>query len=238
MGDVWLIVSGAMRLSQSRGAPVFLSRYAYRDNSFEPNFSEDFGGLISQCLQALELEGSQVVITDQPQNQHQSLDRFFVIPHSAYYCTSPPLPTKAKRHHDQAPKQIAVQIESRVYRDRAYRDEIPNWLSEYRNCDQQLVLDIYRKLLCLSDGSSKIVGKHQGPLGKSIEALCESTLFIGIDSGMSHIASSVGVPVYLLEWTHGENPDLNVHMWHKNKGIKTFKTFDDFLGILETHGIN
>ncbi len=238
LGDLWLIASGAMRLSSSLGKPVYLSRVAFHENTFEPVPTENFGTLLQQCLAELELAGSHVLLTDEPQNQHQQLDRFFTIPFSAYYCSAPPLPTKKKRVVDPPRKKIAIQLESLTYLDGAYRQPIENWLADYRDCCPELLLDIYRRLLCLQTYSASVVGKHQGPLCNSVNALCESRIFIGIDSGMSHIASSVGVPVYLLEWTHRERPELNVGQWHKQKNIKTFRTFSELEKILRDHDID
>ena len=55
---------------------------------------------------------------------------------------------------------------------------------------------------------------------------------------MLHIATSVGVPVYLFEWTHQEQPELNVGQWHKNKNVGTFRTIVDLKAILEDHGVS
>ncbi len=238
LGDLWLIASGAMRLSHSQGQPIYLSRYAFDERTFEPVYSEDFGLILNQCIAELEFDGAQVVVTDQPQNQHQQLERTFTIPFSAYYCSAPPLPTKQKRVIDPPVRQIAIQMESLIYTDGAYRESLTNWLAEYRDCQPGFLLETYRLLLCLNSYSAKIVGKHQGPLSNSIKTICESRIFVGIDSGMSHIATSVGVPVYLFEWTHQEQPELNVSQWHKNKSVGTFRTIADLKAILEDHGVS
>ena len=62
------------------------------------------------------------------------------------------------------------------------------------------------------------VGKqHQSTLSEIIQILSRSTLFVGIDSGMSHVAHSVGVPVFLKQY-----PELE--LCHPNK---EYVAFDD-----------
>ncbi len=238
LGDVWLIVSGALRLSQQRGAPVYLSRYAFRSDTFEVCYDEDFSNLIWQCIDALVYSGAEVVVTDLPQNQHHQLDRYFTIPHSAFYCTQPPLPTRCRWTGPPDVPVVSVQMESLRYSDGQYGAELPNWLSAYRNCPTDKLLAIYRCLLCLQSATARMIGKHQGSVANSIRTLSLSTIFIGIDSGMSHIASSVGLPTYIWYWEHAENRDLNVHAWHKNKNIRAFQDVLELEQILEVHGIN
>lgn len=59
--------------------------------------------------------------------------------------------------------------------------------------------------------------------------MSKSDVFIGICSGMSHIAHSVGVPTILYEWEQLEE-------CHPNKLYLSFKTIDecvDKINILE-----
>lgn len=238
LGDVWLIVSGALRLSLARGVPVFLSRFAYDSESFEVRYAEDFANLICQCIDALDLPNAQVIVTGMPQNQHHHLDHSFTIPHSAYFCNQPPLPTKCQWKGPPETPLVSIQMESLRFSGGQYRDELPHWLSDFRNCPFNDVLSIYRRLLCLQAGRATIVGKHQGPVAASIHTLCNSTIFVGIDSGMSHVASSVGVPTYVWQWQHTEDASLNVYAWHRNKNIKTFRGLTELEEILRLHGIN
>lgn len=65
-------------------------------------------------------------------------------------------------------------------------------------------------------------------LGKelSLSEICElltgCSFFVGSDSGMSHLAHSVGCPVFLYE---GAPP---VHITHKNKAYGVFRDFQEF----------
>jgi hypothetical protein len=66
-------------------------------------------------------------------------------------------------------------------------------------------------------------------LAQSIEWLAESAFFVGIDSGASHVAHSVGVPSYLRDW-----PEL-AHA-HRGKRYTPFSSIEALCAELErTH---
>jgi len=131
-----------------------------------------------------------------------------------------------------------LQIESKFYNQNKgiYEGAKPNWIDNHRNISLDLKNDIYRKMLCLKNYKTTIVGEHEGELINSIKTLSESKIFIGITSGMSHIATSMGIPTYVYYWEWKEQ-NLSVLNWHQNKNIKIFKTIDDILNILNKHEI-
>ena len=66
----------------------------------------------------------------------------------------------------------------------------------------------------------------QFSLSECIKHMSESEFFIGIDSGMSHVAHSVGVPVILIESNFDFRP------YHICKQYKTAKTVYDVASII------
>ncbi len=40
-----------------------------------------------------------------------------------------------------------------------------------------------------------------------------------------------------VEWTHTEQPELNVGQWHKNKNLSTLRTLGELAAILRDHGV-
>lgn len=69
------------------------------------------------------------------------------------------------------------------------------------------------------------LGKHF-TIEENIKIASESEIFIGIDSGMSHLCHSVGIPIYLKNFT-----SINgcLDKYHPNKQYHKFKNFKDIL---------
>jgi hypothetical protein len=239
LGDIWLITSGAIILSRATGDPVYLSRHSFDGETYQTDFKHDFTSMFEMCLANLDSRGALVEIVDEQQNQHHANSRYFIIPHSAFYCRNSPAPVHHSFNRDNK-KIITLQLQSRNYNTttNTYESPVENWLNSNRLLPDSLIIDIYTKLLCLRDYKVQIVGKHYG-MQECIQLMCNSSLFIGMCSGMSHIASSVGIPtaVYcptftINDWT------VNMSAWHYNKGIISFTTLEDILNALNTHNIS
>lgn len=238
LGDIWLIASGAILLSKQNKSKVYISKYPYSFENFKTNHNHNYEEKIKECLALLDSSGAEIEIVDEPQNQHNESTRSFTIPESALSCKNPPAATKLKQNLNNINK-ISIQIESKFYnRNKGiYEDPKPNWINDQRNMSLDFKNDIYRKMLCLKNYKATIVGEHEGELKNSIKTLSESKILIGITSGMAHIATSIGIPTYIYYWEWKEQ-NLSVLNWHQNKNIKTFKTLDDILNILNEHDIN
>lgn len=238
LGDVWLIVSGAIILSKKNKEKIYISKYPYSFQNFKTNYYNNYEEIIKECFDLLDSFGAEIEITKESQNQHNEFTRSFTIPESALFCENYPVPTKLKQNLNNVNK-ISIQIESKFFnKDKnIYEGNKPNWIDQYRNINLDFKNDIYRKMLCLKNYKTNIVGEHEGELKNSIKTLSESKIFIGITSGMAHIATSIGIPTYIYYWEWKEQ-NLSVLNWHKNKNIQTFKTIDDILNILNKHNIN
>jgi len=238
LGDIWLITSGAVLLSREIKSKIYISKYPYSFENFKTNYNNNYEEKIKECFNLLDSFGAEIEVVDEPQNQHNELTRSFVIPESALFCKNSPISTKLKPSQNNINK-ISVQIESKFFNQNKniYQEDKPNWIDKYRNISLDLKNDIYRKILCLKNYKATIVGEHEGEIANSIKTLSESKIFIGISSGMAHIATSIGIPTYIYYWEWKEQ-NLSVLNWHQNKNIKTFKTIDDILNILNEHQIN
>jgi len=238
LGDIWLIASGVILLSKQNKSKVYISKYPYSFENFKTNYNHNYEEKIKECFNLLDSFGAEIEIVDEPQNQHNEFTRSFTIPESALFCNNLPVPTKLKKNLNNINK-ISIQIESKFYNQNKgiYEVAKPNWIDNHRNISSDFKNDIYRKMLCLKNYKATIVGEHEGELTNSIKTLSESKIFIGITSGMAHIATSIGIPTYIYYWEWKEQ-NLSVLNWHQNKNIKTFKTIDDILNIMHNHNIS
>jgi hypothetical protein len=187
-GDLWAITSYSCLLSRRAGRPVHLSKWSTKSMM-------DREDEITDILANLD-DGytRNVVVTSE---HFATSARFSVRDHHDAY-----VPTKVRwAQHDSG--VISYQLETST----SHRPG--------RFCDPHLIEDLGDLL----PGYEFIeVGKqHQSSLSEVIQILSRSTLFVGIDSGMSHVAHSVGVPVYLKHY-----PELE--LCHPNK---EYVAFDD-----------
>ena len=91
---------------------------------------------------------------------------------------------------------------------------------ELSNPSRELIVQIREYLRSYGINGIRL-GKHLS-LSEIGAYLKRCSLFIGADSGMSHLAHSVGCPVYIYEG------GLPVVAAHKNKNMNVFKSFGDF----------
>ena len=64
---------------------------------------------------------------------------------------------------------------------------------------------------------------------QSINIMADSCLFVGVCSGMSHVAHSVGLPVYLLEYK------LKIHFFHRGNNYIACQGAIDFIRRLQVN---
>jgi len=246
-GDVWLFVSGAIIQSLANKEIIYLSKYAEKDFDKKKSYEKE----ILLCLQHLETYDSKIQLVEDLDNQAKKPDwasskdfekdipqpNKSFIPYWVGACKNPPVPTKIKHSKISAEKNlISLQISSYLFdsKKNVYTSMKPNWYQEHRYIPCWELEKIYLNFLSSTNLKINVVGEHIG-LAKSIEIMSKSQIFIGIDSGMSHVASSVGVPVYLYFWKKDDSFD--VFRTHTRKGINTFNNFDDLYKILEIHNI-
>jgi Glycosyltransferase family 9 (heptosyltransferase) len=185
-GDLWAITSYSCLLSQRAGRPVHLSKWSTKSMMDREDEIRDILANLDDGYT------KDVVVTTE---RFATSSRFSVRDHHDSY-----VPTKVKWvQHDSG--VISYQLETST----SHRPG--------RFCNPWLIEDLSDQL----PGYEFIeVGKQrQSTLSEIIEILSQSTLFVGIDSGMSHVAHSVGVPVFLKRY-----PELE--LCHPNKEYVAF----------------
>jgi len=229
LGDIWSTISSAILYSKKNKEKVYLSRYA-------DHKTHDRKDILLECLNALDTTEANIEIVDDLQNQYDESTTYFPISKGAFLNENPIVSTKIK-HNPKDQNTISVQLASLMYdkNKNIYTSRKYSAQNEYKNIPYLELEKIFINFISFNNIKICSVGEHAGGLANSIKILSESRIFIGIDSGMAHLALSVGVPVYLYDFK--QNEDIYLHQFYKNKDIKTFKTFDDILKIFHQHNI-
>ena len=230
LGDIWSTISSAILYSKKNKEKVYLSRYA-------DHKTHDRKDILLECLNALDTTEANIEIVDDLQNQYDESTTYFPISKGAFLNENPIVSTKIK-HNPKDQNTISVQLASLMYdkNKNIYTSRKYSAQNEYRNIPYLELEKIFINFISFNNIKICSVGEHEG-LANSIKILSESKIFIGMDSGMSHVASSVGIPTYLYYWEL-ERQNVSILNSHKNKNIKTFKNMDDILDILNEHQIN
>ena len=190
-GDLWAVTSHCCLWSQRAGQAVYLSRWSTKSMR---NREQEVRGILNN----LEEEYTRnVVVTDE---RVKTGLRFSVRDHHEPY-----VPTRTRW----------VQNDGRII---SYQITTPTKHRPARFCDPTLIKRLGDHL----PGWKFIaLGKeHQRSLSEIVEILSRSVCFVGIDSGISHVAHSVGVPVFLK--AHGE-----LDLAHPNKEYVPFDDLQD-----------
>jgi hypothetical protein len=74
----------------------------------------------------------------------------------------------------------------------------------------------------------RLVGRPLS-LAQSIDVMCNSRFHIGIDSGMTHVARSIGLPTYV--YTAQLNLDW-IGSWHPLNALRLFRTIEELETLL------
>ena len=227
-GDIWLSISSAILYSKKNKETIYLSRYAdYK--------THDRKNIIIECLNVLDTTGAEIEILDDFQNQYDENTIHFPISRGAFLNEDSIVRTKIK-HNPKDKNTISLQLASLFfYKEKNFYISRKNSAqNEYRNIPYLELEKIFLNFISFPNLKLNSVGEHIG-IENSINKIAESNIFIGIDSGMAHVASSVGIPVYLYDFKQSE--DIYLDQFHKNKNIKKFKTFEDILNIFNQHNI-
>jgi hypothetical protein len=227
-GDIWLSISSAILYSKKNKETIYLSRYA----DYETHDRKD---IIIECLNVLDATGAEIEIVDDFQNQYDENTIHFPISRGAFLNEDPIVFTKIK-HKPKDKNTISLQLASLFFDKEKgiYTSRKNSAQNEYRNISYLELEKIFLNFISFQNLKINSVGEHVG-IENSINKIAESNIFIGIDSGMAHIGSSVGIPVYLYDFK--QNEDIYLDQFHKNKNIRKFKTFEDILNIFNQHNI-
>jgi hypothetical protein len=214
--------------SKKNKETIYLSRYA----DYE---THDRKNIIIECLNALDTTGAEIKIVDNFQNQYHENTIHFPISRGAFLNEDPIVFTKIK-HKPKDKNTISLQLASLFFDKEKgiYTSRKNSAQNEYRNILYLELEKIFLNFISFPNLKLNSVGEHIG-IENSINKIVESNIFIGIDSGMAHVASSIGIPVYLYDFKQSE--DIYLDQFHKNKNIRKFKTFEDILNIFNQHNI-
>jgi len=179
-GDCWALLNYAMRESYLKHKPITVSRYVCAGSHLVPGVppgGEDVHKLLFS--QAVEIDGPlgiDVRITKQVTTTPSriTVDVF----HHPYYPT--------RRVWDPGPHgKICVQTDNALIPEHCAR--------AFKLPERKALYD------WLKDKEHVVLGKTMS-VHECVEAAATSDVFIGMDSGMSHLCHSVGVPMILLDW--------------------------------------
>ncbi len=192
-GDLWAVTSHCCLRSRREGQTVYLSKWSTKSML-------DREKDIRDILRNLDDSYTENVVVTTERFTMNS--RFSVRDHHDLY-----VPTKARW----------VRRDSRIISSQI---ETPTTHRPDRFCHPRLIEDLSDQL---PDYEFIELGKkHQGTMGEIIEILSQSELFVGIDSGMSHVAHSVGVPVFLKYYAE-------LDLCHPNKEYVAFGDGQDLM---------
>lgn len=180
LGDCWALVSHAARTSLSEGREVRVSTRVMGGAAMPPGIpprGEDVRPLLEEIAGAIDMGGARVSFVDDPATDmtRVTVDAFPLeyMPSRATWSPGP--------HCRVCCQMTNAQLEQHCARamKRHERLELEEWLEER--------LEVVR------------LGKHMSVM-ECCEAMASSDFFVGIDSGMSHVAHSVGLPILIYDW--------------------------------------
>ena len=131
--------------------------------------------------------------------------------------SSPYFPTKNRWRNTARHKYVCMQFDGQS--------------TPQANASSQEELLIKRVLQERCHGlGSIVVGKHFS-VQECVSIAANSALFVGVDSGMSHLCHSVGVPIFLLEF------GLATNFTHAGKAHILCRGLDDLKGWFDRYTV-
>jgi hypothetical protein len=203
-GDLWANCSRVARLSQTHD--VCFSAYPGKD----ARLRIDRSALIREILDQLDLDTSRVRVVQDPMDPR---DRYGVGEHVGPY-----VPTRV-RWRGPGSRLVTYQLVTHTHHrpERLLPEADAHRFRAWCEARGWRALDLWRP-------------QHptggEPPLAQCIEWLAESAFFVGIDSGMSHVAHSVGVPTHLYRWPALEGA-------HPGKAFAPFASIEALCAGLE-----
>jgi hypothetical protein len=198
-GDLWAVASHCCLLAQREHRPVQLSKWSSKADW-------DRGQELRQILACFDPKQTRGVELCDERCDDEA--RFGVREHLEPYVQT------GRRWAPSRSRVIAYQIHT-------HTTHLPD-----RFCDPGLM----DRLRSQMPGFEfvEIGKKHQRTLAEIVAILAGAACFVGIDSGMSHVAHSVGVPTFLKH--HAE-----LHLAHPGKEYVAFADGHQLSGLLAEH---
>lgn len=208
LGDIWASVSDAIHNMKDRS-----------EIYFSEGCSDKVKSLILEIVPLLKISPSVRFV--KPTQDTIVVNEYCVQSHHKQY-----IPTKVQ-WKDRFKQRSAKRIKTICCQLDNPRNRL--WNSE-RFLDAKFMNKLKRKEVNLF---GKVEFVHLGKpmnLKTIIETIAESEHFIGIDSGISHLCHSVGLPNTFIKYfknRDGLGHRHDIHFYHPNKKYHTFKKFID-----------
>jgi hypothetical protein len=205
-GDCWAVLNYAIHHAVTSKKNVYLSKYVCAGTHMAlgvPPRGEDVGKLLVEQYHAIQIpEGAILKLTNKP----VTVIRKITVEEFPY----PYYPTKVQwtpKYHGR----ICIQLDNSQVPEQCARS--------FKYHDRKAILE------WLSDKNYIILGKPHS-VAQCAEIASKSDLFIGMDSGMSHLAHSVGLPTLLLDW-------VALDRFHPKKSFYRFQNAKEAISIAE-----
>jgi hypothetical protein len=204
LGDSWAVICNAARESVLNNKPIKVSRHviatAIMFSGISPQSGESIQTKLEEILGVLDVADGRVLVVDEAANDFRKIavDTF----------PYPYVPTSKKWEGKGSGRVCCQLINHQVpeNNDRAIptriRMEIETWLENTFDEVVRLWKD--------------------RTIAECVEVAATSEAFVGMDSGMSHLCHSVGVPVFLKDWS-----GLDKH--HPGKSFVRFDSAEDLI---------
>jgi len=198
LGDCWAFVSWLARKSVAEGREVvFSDRVVHLPGIANPSSAR---AKLLEIMAEMDLGGARLSMTDRLPN--------VMLPIRVQEHPGPYVPTR-RRWKPGRRGRISLHMAN---------GQLPE--TNLRN----MPLGEYWELTAFLGtlGETAVLGGHR-PLAECVGLMAESDLFVGMDSGMSHVCHSVGTPMLLYRWRGEDRLDF----YHPGKAFERFGTVDE-----------
>jgi FkbM family methyltransferase len=214
-GDTWAFLSRVVELALESGHAF---QVATRTHASAPSQS----AMMTEMLAAMDTCDARIALVDAPGTGPLPGEGGEF---SVWFHAQPYRPTRVRWSPSKAGPRVCVQLESRLVRDGAIAEPKGNWSNEYRLLPPHWVPAI--RSLLESLGLEVVELDKRLSVDECVEHASRAALFVGIDSGMSHLCHSVGVPVAMYGG-HGHLPSGEPY---SNRGAHRGKVYDEFVSL-------
>lgn len=195
LGDCWAFVNTLCYKAIRSGIPISCSKYVSNRKNEKMISAE---AKLKEILSVLDCGSAKIDLVEDTANVFVTAEECF---QSTY------LPTKVKW---SGGRSIVHQLSN---------------AQQSANCPRCPPMHYYNAIMkWISGHENKRLGLPMS-LDECVKAASNAALFIGMDSGMSHVCHSVGIPVILYDWSR-------IDEFHYEKKFSRFKTADEAIVLM------